>query len=33
MSEVVKVRKKYTLASNASLVIKVGEVLNKVDTN
>ena len=33
MSEVVKVRKKYALTSNTSLVIKVSEVLNKADTN
>ena len=33
MPEVVKVRKKYAETSNTSLVIKVGEVVNKTDTN
>ena len=33
MSEVVKVRKRYALTSNMSLVIKVGEVVKKANTN
>ena len=32
MSEVVTVRKEYALTSNTSLVIKVGEVVNKANT-